>query len=237
MAACPKWKESFEHEAFIDPQRPLLFFEAQVSEKLFCQSSSNQHCQFFSKPTALKRTNFSFNILSQLQFQNINQTGLSNLLVLWTIFRKKFLLPFVYRSSSRIPEKNMLIATFLETKWDVRVFYSSILNKWLLFVIKYKPTSVILWKLITTLEKKVFFCVNSWQFYPSPKMFYKSAIRDKFHVYFSDHVLGPLTFNLKYTLSENIFWRPEFTLSPHWLTCGGNVHTVMTSVWRGVDTD
>ena len=47
VAACPRWKESFEHEAFIDPQRPLLFFEAQVSEKLFSQSSSNQHCQIF----------------------------------------------------------------------------------------------------------------------------------------------------------------------------------------------
>ena len=32
-----------------------------------------------------------------------------------------------------------------------------------------------------------------------------SAIRDKFHVCFSDHVLDPLTYNLKYTLSENIF--------------------------------
>ena len=70
----------------------------------------------FSKSTALKRTNSSINILSQLQFQNHNQSGLSNLLVLWTIFRKKFLLPFVYRSYSRFPEKNMLMATFLETK-------------------------------------------------------------------------------------------------------------------------
>ena len=99
----PRWKESFEHEAFIDPQRPLLFFEAQVSEKLFSQSSSNQHCH--CQTTALKRTNVSFNILSQLQFQNHNQTGLSNLLVLWSIFHKKFLLSFAYRSYSRLFEK------------------------------------------------------------------------------------------------------------------------------------
>ena len=59
----------------------------------------------FSKTTALKRTNFSFNILSQLQFQNHNQTGLSNLLVLWSIFRKKFLLSFAYRFYSRLFEK------------------------------------------------------------------------------------------------------------------------------------
>ena len=72
----------------------------------------------FSKTTALKRTNFSFNILSQLQFQNHNQTGLSNLLVLWSIFCKKksFFLLLTDRSYSRLPEKNMLIATFLETK-------------------------------------------------------------------------------------------------------------------------
>ena len=107
----PRWKESFKHEAFIDPQRPLLFFEAQVSEKLFSQSSSNQHCQIF-KTTALKRPNFRFNILSQLQFQNHNQTGLSNLLVLWSIFRKKFLLPFAYRSYIRLFKKNILMAPF-----------------------------------------------------------------------------------------------------------------------------
>ena len=66
----------------------------------------------FSKTTALKRTNFSFNILSQLQFQNHNQTGLSNLLVLWSIFRKKFLLPFAYRSYIRLFVKNILMAPF-----------------------------------------------------------------------------------------------------------------------------
>ena len=102
-------------------------------------------------------------------------------------------------------------------------------------------TLIDLWKLHLICENSnftywVIFCVNSWQFYPSPKMFYKSAIRDKFHVCFSDHVLGPplITWN---THCRKTFFEDQNLHCLHWLTCGGNVHTVMTSVWRGVGTD
>ena len=70
----------------------------------------------FSKTTALKRTNFSFNIFSQLQFQNHNR------LVkppgpLEHISHISFFCSQILFTLTR--EKNMLIATFLETKYKL----------------------------------------------------------------------------------------------------------------------
>ena len=63
----------------------------------------------------------------------------------------------------------------------------SILNKWSVFVLKYKLTLVILWKPTTTLPGKLLRVIflDFWKFYPSPKNYTNATqdISDKFHVW------------------------------------------------------
>ena len=52
-------------------------------------------------------------------------------------------------------------------------------------LLNFKLTPSILWKILPKFgkfHKKEMFSVNSWQSYPSPKIFYTSSTRDIFHV-------------------------------------------------------
>ena len=84
---------------------------------------------------------------------------------------------------------------------DILIF----LNKLSIFVLNYKLTSV-------SWTEKVILCVNSWKSYPSPKIFYTSAIHDKFNVCAYPELWLHETHSLPYLLPEqaikscSFFW-------------------------------
>ena len=95
--------------------KAFVVFEAHF-RRSFLVNQAAINIAKFSKTTALKRTNFSFNIFSQLQFQN------HNWLVkppgpLEHISHISFFCSQILFTLTR--EKNMLIATFLETKYKL----------------------------------------------------------------------------------------------------------------------